>query len=279
MIMALPDTGNVGLRVIDYVKGKLRAKEFGRVEPFDFSLVPWVSVKNGLMEELEPMRNGFYYWDNKSRNGNDLIIFKSEQPTARLNDYVDAVLGVASRFGVKRLYMAGSFGAMGVSHQDDPEVFGVVNLPQLRRPLEDCGVKLYPEYKGVGTIHSSFLWYAKERNIEAVSLWAPVPHYVARLPFPWSSYPQSSLAILSKLILLESIPVDTRELESLTRRTELEMKGIYEQLYEEARKESIYPTLEQNEEYVGDDDSEEISDDDVRHMMRDIEDFFRKDKE
>jgi len=278
MIMALPDTGNVGLRVIDYLKGKLRAREFGRIEPVGFSLVPWISVKNGLMEELEPMRNTFYFWDNKARAGSDLIIFKSEQPTARLSEYVELVLDVASRFGVRRLYLVGSFGAMGITHHDAPEVFGVVNLSQLRGPLENCGIKLYPEYKGVGTIHSSFLWSAKNRNIEAVSLWSPVPYYVGRLPFPWSNYPQSSLAILAKWLCLEKVPVDTGGLMSLAKRTELEMKGVYDQLEEESKKESVYTTFEQSGEYDTD-DSAEISDDDLRHMMRDIEDFFRKDNE
>ncbi len=278
MIMALPDTGNVGLRVIDYLKGKLRAKELGRIEPFGFSTVPWVSVKNGLMEELEPMRNTFYFWENKVKSGGDLIIFKSEQPTTRLYEYVDLVLDVASQFGVKRLYLAGSFGAMGITHLEAPEVFGVVNLARLKEPLEKCGVKLYPEYKGVGTIHSSFLWFAKEREIEAVSLWSPVPYYVARLPFPWSNYPQASLAILSKWLCVENAPVDTAGLESMAKRTELEMKGIYDQLHEESKKESVYTTFGQNEDHESD-ESAEISDDDLRHMMRDIEDFFRKDKE
>jgi len=278
MIMALPDTGNVGLRVIDYLKGKLRARQFGRIEPFGFSMVPWISVKNGLMEELEPMRNTFYFWENKVRTGSDLILFKSEQPTAKLYEYVDLVLDVACQFGVKRLYMVGSFGAMGITHRDPPEVFGVVNLPRLREPLENCGIKLYPEYKGVGTIHSSFLWFAKDRNIEAASLWSPVPYYVARLPFPWSNYPQSSLAILLKWLCLEKAPVDTGSLASLAKRTEVEMKGVYDQLQEESKKEAVYTTFEQSEDYETD-ESDEISDDDLRHMMRDIEDFFRKDKE
>ena len=279
MIMALPDTGNVGLRVVDYLKGKLKAKEFGRLEPFGFSTVPWVSVKDGLMEELEPMRNRFYFWENKAKTGGDLIIFKSEQPTARLYEYVELVLGVASRFGVKRLYLAGSFGAMGITHEDASEVFAVVNFARMREPLLNCGIKLYPEYKGIGTIHSSFLWFAKDRNIEAVSLWSPVPYYVARLPFPWSNYPQSSLAILSKWLRLEELPVDIADLESLAKRTELEMKGVYEQLHEESKKEAAHATFDQNEDYEDDEESAEISDDDLRHMMRDIEDFFNKDKE
>ncbi len=56
------------------------------------------------------------------------------------------------------------------------------------------------------------------------------------------------------------------------------MKGVYDQLQEESKKEAVYTTFEQNEDYETD-EGEEISDDDLRHMMRDIEDFFRKDKE
>lgn len=56
LIMALPDTGYVGLRIIDYSRNKLCAEEFGRIEPYDFSAVPWISVKDGLIQDLEMMR-------------------------------------------------------------------------------------------------------------------------------------------------------------------------------------------------------------------------------
>jgi proteasome assembly chaperone (PAC2) family protein len=278
LIMAWPDTGYVGLRVIDYLKNKLEAKEFGRIEPYDFSLMPWVSVKDGVIEALELMRNGFYYWRNRRKTRSDLIIFKSEQPTAKLYEYVGLVLDVAGQFGVKRLYMAGAFGAMGVTHSEKPPVFGVANQAGLKEFLENYGVRLYPEYKGMGNIHSLTQWLAKERNIEAISLWSPVPHYIARLPFPWSNYPQSSLAILEKLAEMEDIEIDTGELEAFAKRTETEMEKAYDELYEEATKELAYPTAEQPTIYP-EGATETISDEELGRMIRDLEDFFKKGKQ
>jgi len=278
LIMAWPDTGYVGLRVIDYLRNKLGAEEFGRIEPYDFSSVPWISVKEGVIEALELMRNGFYYWRNRRKAGNDLIIFKSEQPTAKLYEYVGLVLDVACQFRVKRLYMAGAFGGVGVTHSEKPTVFGVTNQPGSKEFLENYGVKLYPEYKGIGNIHSLTQWLAKERNIEAIGLWSPVPHYIARLPFPWSSYPQSSLSILEKLIELEDIEIDTSELEASAKRTETEMAKAYNELYEEAKKEIVYPTAEQPTIYP-EGATETISDEELRRMIRDLEDFFKKGKQ
>lgn len=278
LIMAWPDTGYVGLRVIDYLKNKLEAEELGRIEPYDFSSMPWISVKDGVIEALELMRNGFYYWRSRRKTGGDLIIFKSEQPTAKLYEYVGLVLEVAGQFGVKRLYMAGAFGAMGVTHSEKPPVFGVANQPGLKEFLENYGVRLYPEYKGIGNIHSLTQWLAKERNIEAISLWSPVPHYIARLPFPWSNYPQSSLSILEKLVEMEDIKIDTGELEAFAKRTETEMGKAYDELYEEATKEFVYPTAEQPTSYP-EGATETISDEELRRMIRDLEDFFKKGKQ
>ena len=277
LIIGLPDVGYVGLWAIDYLKSKLGAEEFGHIEPRSFSTVPWVSVKNGVIEELELLRNGFYFWKNTG-SGNDLVIFKSEQPTARLYEYVEAVLEVAQRLGVKRMYIVGSFGAVGISHLEPPSALGVVNLPHLTPLLLASGVDPYPEYKGIGTVHSSFLWFAKARKLEAVGLWSPIPHYIARLPFPWSNYPRASLCLLQKLNAMEGLRVDTGELEALSKRTEDEMSKIYDQLHEEAKNELVYPSGEQPDVFP-EQRTAAMSDEELRGMIRDIEDFFRKRKQ
>ncbi len=112
LVIGLPDVGYVALRVIDYLKSKLAAQEFGHIEPQGFSTVPWVSVKNGVIEDLELLRNGFSFWKNTS-GGNDLVLFRSEQPTARPYEYVEAILDMAQHVGVRRVYVVGSFGAVG----------------------------------------------------------------------------------------------------------------------------------------------------------------------
>ncbi|MBN2099597.1 MAG: PAC2 family protein [Dehalococcoidia bacterium] len=277
LIIGLPDVGYVGLRVIDYLKSKLRAQEFGHIEPQRFSTVPWVSVKNGVIEDLELLRNGFSFWKNRG-GGNDLVIFKSEQPTARPYEYVEAILDVAERVGARRVYIVGSFGAVGVTHLEPPAVLGVVNMPYLTELLVEAGVQPYPQYKGIGTIHSSFLWFAKERKLESLGLWAPIPHYVARLPFPWSNYPGASLCIIEKLNVMEGLQIDTTELEKLSKRTADEMSKIYEQLHEEAKNEFVYPGGEQTTAY-SDKGLGQMSDEELKGMMKDIDDFFRKRKQ
>jgi proteasome assembly chaperone (PAC2) family protein len=277
LIIGLPDVGYVGLRVVDYLNSKLAAEEFGHIEPQRFSTVPWVSVKNGVIEDLELLRNGFSFWKNTAR-GNDLVIFKSEQPTARPYEYVEAILDVAQHVGVKRVYIVGSFGAVGITHLEPPAVLGVVNMPHLTEPLIEAGVEPYPQYKGIGTIHSSFLWFAKARELEALGLWSPIPHYIARLPFPWGNYPGASLCLIQKLNAMEGLRVDTRELESLARRTEDEMSKIYDQLHEEARSELVYPSGEQTAAF-SDQGLGRMSDEELKGMMKDIEDFFRKRKQ
>lgn len=277
LIVGLPDVGYIGLRVIDYLKASLGVEEFGHIVPHRFSTVPWVSVKNGVIENLELLRNGFYYWKNRS-GGSDVVIFRSEQPTARPYEYVEAILDVAERVGVKRVYIVGSFGAAGMTHLEPPPVLGVVNQPHLTQLLVRSGVDPYPEYKGTGTIHSSFLWFARARKLEALGLWSPIPHYIARLPYPWSNYPRASLCLLEKLNAMEGLHADTRELETLANRTEEEMAKIYDQLHEEAKSELAYPAVDQPAAF-SDQDAPSISEDDVKGTINDIEDFFRRRKQ
>ena len=277
LIMALPDAGYVGFRVVDYVKNKLGAQEFGRIESAGFSSVPWISVKDGLIEDLELLRNGFYFWSNTG-SGNDVVIFRSEKPNARINEYVQTILEVAKKVGVKRIYIVGSFGAVGTSHLEPPPVLGVANMPHLKQVLLENRVDPYPEYKGIGTIHSSCLWFARSMGIEAVGLWSPIPYYIARLPFPWSNYPISSKCLLDKIVAMEGIPVDSGDLEVLAKRTEAEMAKVYDQLYEEAQKELVYPANEQPTGFP-DQGSSPMTEEELKRMMKDIDDFFRKRKQ
>ncbi len=274
LIVGLPDVGHAGLRVIDYLRSKLGTVEMGRIDPHRFSTVPWVSVTNGVLRDLELLRNGFYFWRNPGA-GNDVVIFRSEQPTARPYEYVEVILDVARHLGVKRAYVVGSFGALGVNHREAPSVLGVVNMPRLARVLTDAGVDPYPEYKGAGTIHSSFLWFARSRGVEGVGLWSPIPHYVARLPFPWSNYPTAALALVRKLNAMEGLGVEEEELEQLAIRTEEDMAQVYDQLREEAKNELVYPSGEWRTSHP-EQEPGNMSDEDLNGTIKDIEDFFRK---
>ncbi len=277
LIVGLPDAGYVGLRVIDYLRTKLGAVEMGRVEPHRFSTVPWVSVKNGVLRDLQLLRNGFYSWKNPGA-GPDIVLFRSEQPTARPYEFVEVILEAARHIGAKRVYVVGSFGALGITHREPPSVLGVVNMPRLTRLLTESEVDPYPEYKGTGTIHSSFLWFARSRGLEGLGLWSPIPHYIARLPFPWSNYPSAALALVRKLNALEGLDVDEEDLEQLGRRTGEEMGQVYDQLQEEAKSELVYPAAERLSAYP-DQGLRDMSDEDLKGMIRDIEDFFRKRKQ
>lgn len=274
MIMAWPDTGHVGLRVIDYARQKLGARRFGRFRPQSFSLIPWVSVKDGVVENVRYMKNEFYYWKNPGGE-HDLVLLKSEQPISRTFEYVTSVLDMAEKLQVKRIYMAGSFGATGLDHLESPMVLGVANDPALRAVMDEHDIKPYPEYKGVGNLQSTFQWFARKKGIDALSLWAPMPYYIARLPFPWSNYPKCAIAILEKLGLLEGLEIDMSDLKTLVRQTEMEMRKVYDELQDEARKESAFPSSRQMEQELPGGPPESISDEDMRRIMGDLEDFFK----
>ena len=65
LIVGWEDAGLVGINAVDYLTDKLGAEEFAEIEPHDFSLLPYIRIKGGVLQEIEYPKNSFYYWKNK----------------------------------------------------------------------------------------------------------------------------------------------------------------------------------------------------------------------
>ena len=61
LICGWPGIGNIGIIAVDSLRGILRAEEFGEIEPWDFFDPQQVSIKDGLLKDLEFPTNKFYF--------------------------------------------------------------------------------------------------------------------------------------------------------------------------------------------------------------------------
>src|SRR4030043_458415 len=115
LIASWPGIGNIGLIAVNTLVGMVRAEELGEIEPWDFFYPKKVSIRNGVLEDLEFPANSFYFKKTEKR---DLLFFiGEEQPASGGRTYAEGtqafqmgnlVLDVAMKFGGRRVYTSGA---------------------------------------------------------------------------------------------------------------------------------------------------------------------------
>ena len=76
MVACWPGIGNIGIIAVDTLRGQIQAEELGEIEPWDFFYPRKVTIKAGILEDLEFPSNKFYY---KRMEKKDLMFFIGEE--------------------------------------------------------------------------------------------------------------------------------------------------------------------------------------------------------
>ena len=240
MICGWPGIGNIGLLAVDTLRGVLRAEEFGEIEPWDFFYPKKVSIRDGLLKDLEFPANKFYY---KRLEKRDLIFFIGEkQPTEGERIYAagekayhmaNLVLDVAEKFGCHRVYTSGAC-VSPVHHAVKPRVISVVSSEKLTEEvtryqntilISEMGGR---EGEGEGVItglNGLLLAVAKKRGWESICLMGEIPDWLSGSPFP---YPKASKSVLEVFADILGITIDFRSLDKMG----AQIEGVIERLYE-----------------------------------------------
>jgi len=169
------DVGNLGRKATDYLKRKLRGQEFAEIEPEDFFSMGGVAIKQNLAQFPE---SRFYVCREY-----EVVVFQSDSPSAEWHRFLSLVLDVAEHHGrVKELYLLGAMLSFS-AHTTPRELLAVVNTPEMKDTLSRYGLAMDMDYQTQPgespTLNSFLLWVAKGRNIPGVSLWVPIPFYLA----------------------------------------------------------------------------------------------------
>jgi proteasome assembly chaperone (PAC2) family protein len=97
--------------MVDYMIRKLDATVFGKINPdlfyrFDENR-PLVDIENGLLKRIIPP-SGLLYAAKQDITGRDMIILKATEPTLRWFQFVDVILNLCHKSGVKTIISLGS---------------------------------------------------------------------------------------------------------------------------------------------------------------------------
>jgi proteasome assembly chaperone (PAC2) family protein len=140
-----------------------------------------------------------------SVGGRDLVIVQGVEPNLRWRSYCDAVLEVARNTGCEMVVTLGAL-IGDVVHTREVPVTGTSTDPELVTRLD----LMRSQYEGPTGIVGVLQDACRQSGMPAVSLWAPVPHYVSNPPNP-----AATRALLARLGALAGLTLELHGLDEL----------------------------------------------------------------
>jgi hypothetical protein len=172
------DVGSVGTLVFSQLEGYLGAQELGRLARpgnfFDFTRYrPTIYFEKGYRQVSIPNTTISYARQEK---GQDFLFLKFLEPHALGEVYVDSVLQLLKRFGVKRYCLLGSMHDM-VPHTRKLLVSGGAIGERAEQDLKKAGIQP-SNYEGPTTINFLITQQAPQQGIETLWFIVHLPQYV-----------------------------------------------------------------------------------------------------
>jgi proteasome assembly chaperone (PAC2) family protein len=170
-------------------------------EHFDFQARrPHVELVDGVTRSLAWPENVFFTIPTETR---DLIVLRGIEPSYRWRSFCRAVVSVARDAGCE---MVITFGALlaDVPHTRDARITGTATDPELVARLGLAQSRYEGPTGIVGVLHD----HCRAEDVSSVSLWAPVPHYLAAPPNP-----PATLSLLDRVSGLLDVHFDLSRLE------------------------------------------------------------------
>jgi proteasome assembly chaperone (PAC2) family protein len=195
------DGGQAATLAAGYPARLWGARKFAEIDPelfVDFQATrPMVSLEEGQTRKIEWPENTFFRAPIPGAN-RDAVLLVGVEPNYRWRTFSELIADLARDLGVELVVTLGALLA-DVPHTRPSPVTGAATDPQL---VDELGLQL-SRYEGptgiVGVLHDAY----RAANLDSVSLWAPVPHYIASPPNP-----PASLAILERFGRLVHLDLD-----------------------------------------------------------------------
>jgi proteasome assembly chaperone (PAC2) family protein len=231
------DAGEAASAAVEFLCESFGANPLATIDPedfYDFTAVrPNVRLVEGRSRAIDWPENSFHaaYVPAADR---DLIMLRGVEPSLRWKAFCSSIMEVAERMG------AGMIVTLGALLADVPHSrpVGITGLASTEGLVERLGFDR-TNYEGptgiVGVLHAT----CANAGLDSVSLWAPVPHYVAATPNP-----KAALALVRGFEGIAGIVVDAGTLEAASEdydrqvtaavATDPEVKAFVERLEEMA---------------------------------------------
>src|SRR3954464_3504979 len=200
------DAGEAASAAVQFLCEAFDAEPLATIDPedyYDFTAVrPTVRLAEGPSRAIDWPENSFHAARLPSAD-RDLIMLTGVEPSLRWKAFCDDITEVARGTGAKMIVTLGALLA-DVPHSRPVGITGLASADGL---VERLGFDR-TNYEGptgiVGVLHATFAG----ADMESVSLWAPVPHYVAATPNP-----KAALALVRGFEGIAGIAVDATQLE------------------------------------------------------------------
>ena len=177
------NSGNVGDLTVKALVQYFNAEKLAEFKrPGDFYNFPLYRDRSRSYVDDEGNRhmefpNSRVYY--ASRNEHDLLLLDLLEPTQFGERYVDRVVSLIKRLGVRRYVVAGSMGA-GVPHTRPIMVIGRSSEPELTERLKQMGMRenFGGQYQGPTSILNTISIRLQQEGIATASLIANLPGYL-----------------------------------------------------------------------------------------------------
>ena len=171
------DGGNLAGKANGYLNWVLKGQVFAEIEPQAFFSLDGVAVKDDVARSPESRFYGCLE--------HGLVVFQSNPPETEWYFFLNSILDVAEQqCGMKELYTIGAMASFS-AHTAPRQLIAVVNSHEMKEALAGYDLLGDMDYQTPPgerpTLNSFLLWIARERNIPGVSLWVPIPFYLAGL--------------------------------------------------------------------------------------------------
>lgn len=261
MLVALTgwvDGGLAGAGALGTVAEQLdEARTFASIDLSDLvdlqQTRPTVSLVDGVTRRIE--------WPSielvAGRAGRDVVLVAGPEPSIRWREFAGELVGAARKLGVTYAVTLGGMPS-AVSHRRPIPVLATATSRSLAQEV----AALRADYVGPTGAQTVLQVALGDAGIEAVGLWAQVPHYVAGTPSP-----PAVRALLERLREIAGVEVDLRALD--------EQSDAYNTKVEEglAERPDVADFVQRLEDAVGPPDLPSGED-----LAREIERFLRDER-
>jgi predicted ATP-grasp superfamily ATP-dependent carboligase len=165
---------------------------------------PIARIVDGVTTELTWPEIQLRY--GRDGDGADIIFLIGPEPDFHWSDFIDVVTDAAGRFDVRLVVGLGAFPAP-TPHTRPVRVIGTV--PKASRHLLDTVGSVSGELEVPAGISAALELGFAEADLDVITLWARVPHYVASMP-----YPQAAAALVEGLARVAGLTLDASALRS-----------------------------------------------------------------
>ena len=173
------DAGEAATRAVRYLGESFQMVPLATIDPeefYDFTVQrPLVALDEGSVRRIE--WPSFEFQFGSLASGCELVIGVGAEPHLRWRSFCDQVMRLVGDLGIRRVVLLGAYLA-DVLYSLPVRVTGIASAPELmeRFSIDPTG------YEGPTGIVGVLASRMQEAELETISLWAGLPHYIAATP-------------------------------------------------------------------------------------------------